>query len=227
MGPWPKDASGWTQVSGDFCIPHEVPSSALHAAEKRHVPRGPSLAGRWRTHLQPLGCCCCSSIKACPTLCDPLDRSTPGSSVLRYLPGVCSNSGPTSWCCHGNCFKIQWSVEASSPEGRSAGLARTCRPPCPGHSTDCHERKAGLTRNSRRMPPRVRGPQRWEPRPDCPLPEEQGGRWASRGRTESRLAFWAPPQPVLLGMHLQTGFCRLLREKPWGGGLCKLLTLQS
>ena len=86
MGPWPKDASGWTQVSGDFCIPHEVPSSALHAAEKRHVPRGPSLTGRWRTHLQPLGCCCCSSIKACPTLCDPLDRSTPGFLVHHHLP---------------------------------------------------------------------------------------------------------------------------------------------
>lgn len=27
VGPWPKDVSGWTQVSGDFCIPHEVPSS--------------------------------------------------------------------------------------------------------------------------------------------------------------------------------------------------------
>ena len=29
--------------------------------------------------------CCCSVAKSCPTLCDPLDCSTPGSSVLHYL----------------------------------------------------------------------------------------------------------------------------------------------
>ena len=31
--------------------------------------------------------CCCSVPKLCPTLCDPMDRSTPGTSVLHYLPG--------------------------------------------------------------------------------------------------------------------------------------------
>ena len=32
------------------------------------------------------GCsCCCSVAKLCPTLCDPMDCSTPGSSVLHYL----------------------------------------------------------------------------------------------------------------------------------------------
>ena len=30
--------------------------------------------------------CCCSVPKSCPTLCDPKDLSTPGSSVLHYLP---------------------------------------------------------------------------------------------------------------------------------------------
>ena len=29
---------------------------------------------------------CCSAAKLCPTLCDPMDCSTPGSSVLHYLP---------------------------------------------------------------------------------------------------------------------------------------------
>ena len=29
----------------------------------------------------PLHCCCCSVTKLCPTLCDPLDCSPPGSSV--------------------------------------------------------------------------------------------------------------------------------------------------
>ena len=30
--------------------------------------------------------CCCSMAKSCPTLCDPIDCSTPGSYVLHYLP---------------------------------------------------------------------------------------------------------------------------------------------
>ena len=37
-------------------------------------------------------CCCCSVTQLCPSICDPVDCSTPGSSVLHYLPGVCSNS---------------------------------------------------------------------------------------------------------------------------------------
>ena len=31
-------------------------------------------------------CCCCSVTMSCPTLCDPMDCSTPGSSVLHYIP---------------------------------------------------------------------------------------------------------------------------------------------
>ena len=30
-------------------------------------------------------CCCCSVAKSCPTLCNPMDCSMPGSSVLHYL----------------------------------------------------------------------------------------------------------------------------------------------
>ena len=30
--------------------------------------------------------CCCSIAQACPTLCDPMDRSTPGLPVLHQLP---------------------------------------------------------------------------------------------------------------------------------------------
>ena len=42
--------------------------------------------------------CCCSVTELCPTLCDPMDCSTPGSSVLHYSR-VCSNSCPLSrWC---------------------------------------------------------------------------------------------------------------------------------
>ena len=42
------------------------------------------------THILALiytwACCCCSKTKLCPTLCDPMDCSTPGSSVLHSLP---------------------------------------------------------------------------------------------------------------------------------------------
>ena len=39
------------------------------------------------TSVQDTGrvCCYCSVIKSCPTLCDSMDCSMPGSSVLRYL----------------------------------------------------------------------------------------------------------------------------------------------
>ena len=32
------------------------------------------------------GCCCCSVTQLCPTLCNPMDCSTPGFPVLQYLP---------------------------------------------------------------------------------------------------------------------------------------------
>ena len=42
--------------------------------------------------------CCCSVTKSCPTLCDPMDCSTPGFPVLP-ISGACSDSYPLSqWC---------------------------------------------------------------------------------------------------------------------------------
>ena len=32
------------------------------------------------------GCCCCSVVKLCLTLCNPMDCSTPGFPVLHYFP---------------------------------------------------------------------------------------------------------------------------------------------
>ena len=32
------------------------------------------------------GSFCCSVAQSCPTLCDPMDCSTPGFPVLHYLP---------------------------------------------------------------------------------------------------------------------------------------------
>ena len=37
------------------------------------------------TYVPSICCCCCSAAKSCPTLCDPVDCSLPGSSVLHYL----------------------------------------------------------------------------------------------------------------------------------------------
>ena len=46
--------------------------------------------------------CCCSVAKSCLTLYSPMDCSTPGSSVLHYLPEFaqihCSN--PLNWWCY-------------------------------------------------------------------------------------------------------------------------------
>ena len=42
---------------------------------------------------------CCSVAQSCPTLCDPMDCSTPGLPGLRHLPGACSNSCTLSLRC--------------------------------------------------------------------------------------------------------------------------------
>ena len=41
-----------------------------------------------------------SVTQSCPTLCDPMNRSTPGLPVKSPTPGVYSNSCPLSWRCH-------------------------------------------------------------------------------------------------------------------------------
>ena len=38
-------------------------------------------------------CCRCSVTKSCPTLCDPMDSSTPGFPVLHYLPEFAQTHG--------------------------------------------------------------------------------------------------------------------------------------
>ena len=49
------------------------------------------------TAVLHIGCGCCSVIKSCPTVCHPVDCSTPSFPSL--LPGVCPNS----------CLLSQWS----------------------------------------------------------------------------------------------------------------------
>ena len=41
-----------------------------------------------------------SAAQSCLTLCDPMDRSTPGLPVPSPTPGVHPNSRPLSWWCH-------------------------------------------------------------------------------------------------------------------------------
>ena len=41
-----------------------------------------------------------SLMQSCPTLCDPMDCSTPGHPCPSPTPGLYSNSCPLSWWCH-------------------------------------------------------------------------------------------------------------------------------
>ena len=43
---------------------------------------------------------CCSVTKLCPTLCDPVDLSTPGFPVLHHAPRICPSSCPLNQWCH-------------------------------------------------------------------------------------------------------------------------------
>ena len=41
-----------------------------------------------------------SVVQSCPTLCDPMDCSTPGFPALYHLPELAETHCPLSWCCH-------------------------------------------------------------------------------------------------------------------------------
>ena len=76
------------------------PCSDSHGRSQPHIPhKGPQATAHrtWQSawtvvlsisdnciYCQHL-CCCCSVAKLCPTLCDPMDCSTPGFLVLQYL----------------------------------------------------------------------------------------------------------------------------------------------
>ena len=55
------------------------------------------ICGLRRTERWPVRCLVA---KSCLILCTSLDCSTLGSPVLHYLPRVCSNLCPLSWCCY-------------------------------------------------------------------------------------------------------------------------------
>ena len=85
----------WREVQGLL----HVPSKASRAS-KAQTPR--RLSG---TDFQRQGGTCImyqfsSVAQSCPTLCDPVDCSTPGFPVHHQLPRVCSNSCPLGQWCH-------------------------------------------------------------------------------------------------------------------------------
>ena len=51
----------------------------------RSFPRRRALAWQPTSGPAPYCCCCCLAAQSCPTLCDPMDRSLPGSSVHGIL----------------------------------------------------------------------------------------------------------------------------------------------
>ena len=84
----------------------------------------PTLSNSFTSECQM--CCCCSVTKSCLTLCDPMDCSTPGYSVLHYL-SVCLNSCPLSLWCYLMTLHIRqpkyWSFSFSiSPSNAYSGL---------------------------------------------------------------------------------------------------------
>ena len=82
------DILRWTQQSGSPIIADVT--LLFNAHLRQSLPIG------WKP-LADWGMPC--SLLSPVQLCDSMDCSTPGSSVLRYLP-VCSNLGPLSWWCH-------------------------------------------------------------------------------------------------------------------------------
>ena len=52
--------------------------------------------------LEKLHICCCAVAKSCPTLCDPVDCSTPDSSVLHYVPEFAQ-------------INVHWVTDATQP----------------------------------------------------------------------------------------------------------------
>ena len=62
-------------------------------------------------HPSSTCCCCCSVSKSCPTLCDPMDCSTPGFPVLYYLPEFAQ----TYVHCVGKAIQLSHSTSPSFP----------------------------------------------------------------------------------------------------------------
>ena len=63
-------------------------------------------------------CCCCSVAQSCPTLCHPMDCSTPGFPVLHYVLEFTQT--PVHWVCDA----VQLSHPLSSPSPPALNLSQ-------------------------------------------------------------------------------------------------------
>ena len=94
-------AWNWQQIcplSPRTCSPHvsnlkwswlllEVTATLSHACNWKSCQSSPKLKATSSTGwINKWWWCCFSVAVSCPTLCDPMDCSTPGSSVLHHLP---------------------------------------------------------------------------------------------------------------------------------------------
>ena len=91
----PRSRARWNIHKGDKNVnlhknlPMNVYSCFLLNCQIWKPLRCPSVGG-WKNTLRSiqimeLCCCCCSAAKTYPTLCDPMDRSTPGLPVPHHL----------------------------------------------------------------------------------------------------------------------------------------------
>ena len=77
----------WAQVPTSLCLRTLYPLIPLSDSEMQCLPFSlDSLlcSPHWETHLRHLAAAAAKSLQSCPTLCDPIDSSSPGSSI----PGI-------------------------------------------------------------------------------------------------------------------------------------------
>ena len=83
-----KDREVWlaaAQHLDDFIMENLLLDISSLTAYSRTLKRFPASSRVWISST-PHHNSCCPVAQSCPTLCDPMDCSTPGFSVLHYLP---------------------------------------------------------------------------------------------------------------------------------------------
>ena len=71
-----------------------ISTEHLHATRHQHQHTRTADCPLWAARFS------CSVTQSCPTLCNPMDCSTPGFPYPSLSPRVCSNSCPLSQWCH-------------------------------------------------------------------------------------------------------------------------------
>ena len=66
-------------------LPFFSPTTSLLLRTGSRISHGPLLLFCQQNHYYTINCCCCLVTRLCPTLCNPMDCSPPGSSVHGLL----------------------------------------------------------------------------------------------------------------------------------------------